>query len=337
MDLLLVALLVLVGLPILSFGLIIVFALTTKFDVVGVTLRDTGLRGLLATALAKFAVKDLGHFAIPLEVSIQKKGLLPLRVEVQDIELDMYFEDVFITHVSEERSFTIAGRSKGRFRVPITLTLDLRGRVAELMRLADAVRKNRYQLAVRLEGNISLRHWFFTRTLPVSQTHHTLLGEAKPKLSMLVWDRFEVEPGQEAALTVLLRNDYRHAKLKGPLVVEFYRDVRGRDPLHRTAVEQVDLPANEESRVVIRTEAPGDEETRALYPVVYWRDERLFPKFFRRECPRVWLAGKGPAKRLQPEAVKPIDDVEAPSAKTDVLDLEREAAAEGPLPEKPSA
>lgn len=258
---------VLVLVPLVSFLLLVLFAATADFKVRAVRLRGETWQGVIASVLARMAVGDVGEVHVPLEIEVEHQARVPIRVKVQDVEVRLLLEDMHLSTITESSSFDI-GRRDLVFLVPLHVDVDLRERALDLAVAAGRLLAQGGEVKVEVRGHVILRHWVFTRTVPVRFTRYVPLGRSGLRVASAGW---RPERGGWR-LEIVLTNPRRADPIEGRVEVALVRP-RGLLPDDERVRHPFDVDLDPGERRVLETHTPEPD----LYPVVYFEGRRIWP------------------------------------------------------------
>lgn len=279
MDPLVIGLLaVFIGIPLLSFAVMLLFALSADYEPSGVELRGGSLRGAIASALAKIVVGDTKTFQLPLVVKLEKIGILgrstPLigGATVRDIEWRIYADGEHVSTVTEASSVRVGSRDR-HLELPVNAEIHLPRGLIGTYRKYRQDRKRGHEMHIEVRGHVIVKHWWMTREMPVRVTRHVVVGDPEPTLEV----RFEPdgpEPVERARLSFLLTNPYQEEVLEGSLRVELQEDRRmRRDPVRAAIERPFRIAAGQTSTLRLAVEGvhgAAPEQVIPLRPRVLW-------------------------------------------------------------------
>lgn len=272
-------LILLVALPVTSIALLLLYAATTRFDVRSVELKDETLLGLAVGAGARLLVGEMRSIYLPLEITMERRGWLPLTVRVRDVELRISIEDRYLSTVTESESFIIPAGADA-FIVPVHTQVRLRGRLLDVVAVVGRLLDDG-EVKLSVEGHLIVKHWLFTRTVPVNVTRHVPVRRARPVVEEAAWRRVD---RRRWRLELTVRNPSRGTRLKGraEVVVEEDRALGG--PVERARHGfDLDLGPGKRRTLTVEAEDPGGR--RGLRPVLRFEGRRVWPGPFADKAP----------------------------------------------------
>jgi hypothetical protein len=265
-PIIIVLLAIFIGIPILSVIVMGVFAVSADFQFVEVRVRGGKLRGAIASALARVLVKDTQNIQFPLEVVLEKKGLMggatPLfgGATVRDIECQIFMDGEHVSTVTEARSTHIDSFQRV-VALPVNVDLHLPKGVIRAYRDYRAKKRTAAEVELNVKGHVVVRHWWISRQVPVRVTRHVVVGDPMPRLVGVRWrpTAGDADVWDKAEARVMLSNPYRDEDLEGRLRFELRR--------RRRVLPDVLLAVHEEMKVQIK---PGRQ-------VMYYFDTQFVP------------------------------------------------------------
>lgn len=297
MDPLLVLVLVLIGLPLVSFVVMGMFALTADFEFEDIVVRGGHLRGAIAAAVAKIVVGDAKTFQLPLMVTLRKTGIMgqstPILggVVVRDLEWRLHIDGEHAATITEARSVRIGTASK-TIELPVNAEIHPPGGLVKSLQKFRRTQKAAAETRLDVKGHVIVKHWWMTREVPVRVTRYIVLGEPTPTIDHIEWHPRTDDDGpapEEASLDVALTNPYREEVLEAPLAITLVQVRRmRRDPVVGRLQEPVRLEPGQTWRRRFRvrveraaTQKPPDPEKEAkgirVGARLTWGDQRLRP------------------------------------------------------------
>jgi LEA14-like dessication related protein len=118
-------------------------------------------------AITDVAIKNLSLSGVDVEATIPVENPNGYEIKVEDAALDLSMDDKVIAHVLQSYPVTIAGKTKGDYKVGASIRLANAGAIMSLMSLVNGGgNKN-----LSLDGTLKAKSFVVTKTVQVHQTN----------------------------------------------------------------------------------------------------------------------------------------------------------------------